>query len=201
MSPSVCQSIMHTCIALIAVNYVNLRQSDTSNAEGNFDGEKMLAPRLLCMTACVPTPVFEGDMGPQACAQKFGVCRKPQHTTPRRSTPDSEKNARSATGLCMTASSPTLVFERNMGAQAEAGRQNNACSYVWAFRYPQPGRWVWQLHAVPQHVGKELPRNVRLCVKQQNMRSSSPITNANVDPLGFEPRAFCMRSGCDTTTP
>ena len=55
--------IMHNCKAFFKVNNVNVRQSDASIAEGDGISEKLLAPRLGCMKAWVPTLVFEGNMG------------------------------------------------------------------------------------------------------------------------------------------
>ena len=37
--------------------------------------------------------------------------------------------------------------------------------------------------------------------RDSNPQSLPPEAGGKMDTLGFEPRAFCMRSGCDTTTP
>ena len=120
--------IMHNCKAFFKVNNVNVRQSDASIAEGDGISEKMLAPRLGCMKAWVPTLVFEGNMGggtrrgrsaKQCALISFGLVEiqnTQHHVAPH---PTLKRDARSATGvcmMCMTEWSPTLVFERNMGA-------------------------------------------------------------------------------------
>ena len=43
--------------------------------------------------------------------------------------------------------------------------------------------------------------SIRTCPNQRIITTLRAIGIKEMDPLGFEPRAFRMRSGCDTTTP
>jgi hypothetical protein len=57
---------------------------------------------------------------------------------------------------------------------------------------------------VTTHRGKLKKHRGELQLRNCSYRTPScnqVLPESNVDPLGFEPRAFRMRSGCDTTTP